>query len=47
VKLRNEGLRRVKWVEHTVYMTEIRSTNKIIDGKPQGKRPVERRRRRW
>ena len=39
--------RRLSWVSHVVRMEEGRSAFKIITGKPTGKRPLGRPRRRW
>ena len=39
--------RRLRWAEHVARMEEGRSTFKILTGKPTGKRPLGRPRRRW
>ena len=39
--------RRLRWVRHVARMEEGRSAFKILTGKPTGKRPLGRRRRRW
>ena len=39
--------RRLRWAEHVARMEEGRSTFKIVTGKPTGKRPLGRPRRRW
>ena len=39
--------RRLRWAVHVARMEEAWSTFKIITGKPTGKRPVGRLRRRW
>ena len=39
--------RRLKWVGHVARMEESRSAFKILTGKPIGKRPLGRPRRRW
>ena len=39
--------RRLRWAGHVARMEESRSTFKILTGKPTGKRPLERPRRRW
>ena len=39
--------RRLKWAGHVVRMEEGRSAFKISSGKPTGKRPLGRPRRRW
>jgi hypothetical protein len=39
--------RRMKWAVHEVRMEETRNTYRILVGKPEGKRPLGRPRRRW
>ena len=39
--------RRLRWAGHVARMEEIRSAFKILTGKPSGKRPLGRPRRRW
>ena len=39
--------RRLRWAGHVARMEEGRSAFKILTGKPTGKRPFGRRRRRW
>ena len=39
--------RRLRWAGHVVSMEEGRSAFKILTGKPTGKRPLGRPRRRW
>ena len=39
--------RRLRWVGHVARMEEGRSVFKILTGKPTGKRPLGRPRRRW
>ena len=39
--------RRLRWVGHVARMEEGRSAFKILTGKPIGKRPLGRPRRRW
>ena len=39
--------RRLRWAGHVVRMEEGRSAFKILTGKPTGKRPLGRPRRRW
>ena len=39
--------RRLRWVGHVARMEECRSAFKILTGKPTGKRPLRRPRRRW
>jgi hypothetical protein len=40
-------LRKVRWAEHVARMGKKRNEYRILVGKPQGKRPLERPRRRW
>jgi hypothetical protein len=37
----------MKWAEHVVCLGEIRNVYKISVGKPEGRRPLEKRRCRW
>jgi hypothetical protein len=39
--------RRMRWVGHVVQMGEERGVYRILVGKPEGKRPLGRRRHRW
>jgi hypothetical protein len=39
--------RRMRWARHVARMGEERKLYKILVGKPQGKRPLGRLRRRW
>ena len=39
--------RRLRWAEHVGRMEECRSAFKILTGKPTGKGPLGRPRRRW
>jgi hypothetical protein len=39
--------RRMRWAGHVARMGETRNAYRILVGKPQGKRPLGRRRRRW
>jgi hypothetical protein len=39
--------RRMRWVGHVARMGEGRNVYRVLVGKPEGKRPLERRRRRW
>ena len=39
--------RRLRWAWHVARMEERRSAFKILTGKPTGKRPLGRPRRRW
>jgi len=39
--------RRMKWVGHVVRMGEGRGVHRVLVGKPEGKRPLGRPKRRW
>jgi hypothetical protein len=39
--------RRIRWVGHVAQMGEKRNVYSLLVGKPEGERPLERRRRRW
>jgi hypothetical protein len=39
--------RRMRWVEHVVRTGMGRNVYRVLVGKPEGKRPLERPRRRW
>jgi hypothetical protein len=39
--------RRMRWAEHVARMGEERNVYKVLMGKPEGKRPLGRPRRRW
>jgi hypothetical protein len=39
--------RRMRWAEHVARMGEGRNVYRVLVGKPEGKRPLERPRRRW
>jgi hypothetical protein len=39
--------RRIKWAGHVARMGEKKNAYRILVGKPEGKRPLGRRRRRW
>jgi hypothetical protein len=39
--------RRMRWAGHVVHMGEGRNVYWVLVGKPEGKRPLERPRRRW
>jgi hypothetical protein len=39
--------RRMRWAEHVERMGETRNAFRILVGKPKGKRPLGRPRRRW
>jgi len=37
----------MRWAEHVARMGERRGLYRVLMGKPEGKRPLERPRRRW
>jgi hypothetical protein len=39
--------RRMSWARHVARMGEKRNVYRLLVGKPEGKRPLERSRRRW
>jgi hypothetical protein len=39
--------RRMRWAEHMARMGEERKVYKVLVGKPEGRRPLGRPRRRW
>jgi len=39
--------RRMRWARHVARMGEDRGVHKVLVGKPEGKRPLEKPRRRW
>jgi hypothetical protein len=39
--------RRLRWAGHVVRMGEERGVHRLLVGKPEGKRPLGRPRRRW
>ena len=39
--------RRMRWAGHVVHMGGERVVDRVLVGKPEGKRPLERPRRRW
>ena len=39
--------RRMRWAGHVARMGEGRVVHRVLVGKPEGKRPLERPRRRW
>jgi hypothetical protein len=45
--IRQAKLRRMRWAGHVARMGEERTVYKVLVGKPDGKRPVGRPRRRW
>jgi len=38
---------RMRWAGHVARMSEERGVYRVLVGKPEGRRPVGRRRRRW
>ena len=38
---------KIRWVEHLSHMGEKRGVYRVLVGKPEGKRPYGRPRRRW
>jgi len=40
-------LRRMRWARHVARMDEERGAYRVLLGKPEGKRPMGRRRHRW
>jgi hypothetical protein len=45
--IRQVKSRRMRWAGHVARMGEERKVNKVLMGKPEGKRPLGRPRRRW
>jgi hypothetical protein len=45
--IRQVKSRRMRWVGHVARMGEERKVYKVLVGKPEGKRPLGRPRRRW
>ena len=39
--------RRMRWAEHVACMGEGRGVHRVLVGKPEGRRPLGRPRRRW
>ena len=39
--------RKIRWTEHVARMGERRGVYRVLVGKPEGKRPLGRPRRRW
>jgi hypothetical protein len=39
--------RRMRWARHVARMGEDRGVHRVLVGKPEGKRPLRRPRRRW
>jgi len=40
-------LRKMRWAGHVAYMGEVRGVYRVLVGKPEGRRPLGTRRRRW
>ncbi|KAJ4446782.1 hypothetical protein ANN_13480 [Periplaneta americana] len=45
--IRNIKSRRLRWAEHVARMGESRNVYRVLVGRPEGKRPLGRPRRRW
>jgi hypothetical protein len=45
--IRHIKSRRMRWAGHVARMGEGRNVYRVLVGKPEGERPVERPRRRW
>jgi hypothetical protein len=45
--IRINKLRRMRWAGHVARMGEKRNAYRLLVGKPEGKRPLGRPRRRW
>ena len=39
--------RRMRWAGHVAHMGKVRDVHRVLVGKPEGKRPFWRPRRRW
>ena len=39
--------RRLRWAGHVAHMDQSRNAYRVLVGKPEGKRPLDRPRRRW
>jgi hypothetical protein len=46
-KIRIIKLKRIRWARHIARMREKRYTYRLLVGKPEGKRPLGRPKRRW
>jgi hypothetical protein len=44
---RSRKSRRMRWAGHVARMWEDRGVHRVLVGKPEGKSPLERPRRRW
>ena len=47
VSTRNLRILRMRWAGHVARMGEDRDVHRVLVGKPEGKRPLGRPRRRW
>ena len=45
--MRNLKSRLLRWAGHVARMEQLRNAYRVLVGKPEGKRPLERPRRRW
>ncbi|KAJ4448579.1 hypothetical protein ANN_10598 [Periplaneta americana] len=45
--IRNIKSRRLRWAGHVARIGESRNAYRVLDGRPEGKRPLGRPRRRW
>ena len=45
--IRNLKSRRLRWVGHVARMEQSRNVYRVLVGKPEGKRPLTRAKRRW
>ena len=45
--IRNLKLRRLRWAGHVAHMEQSRNAYRVLVGKPEGKRPLERLRHGW
>jgi len=39
--------RRMRWVGHVIHLEDRRGTSRVLVGRPDGKRPLRRPRRKW
>ena len=39
--------RKIRWAGHVAHIGKRRGVNRVLVGKPEGKRPLRRSRRRW
>ena len=45
--IRSLKSRRLRWAGHLAHMEQSRNEHRVLVGKPEGKRPLGRPRRRW